>query len=117
MESVDKAQSILDWAQRTDSIFMVMFVAVMFILLFVLYTAFRLLVKEREEAKVDRNNFMTTINDQQKLLSSQQQLISGQQDLLNEEKKIMQEMSGNVTTIKNNVDFLIRLNNIKGGEQ
>lgn len=70
-----------------------MLIVVFLVLLFVLYKAYKFLIKERAEIKEEQKTFLAT-------LDKQQNLISDQQKLLEDEKRLFEDM--------NHIDDLIR---------
>ncbi|MGM0238529.1 hypothetical protein [Enterococcus sp. AZ103] len=100
MGYINEAQETLDWAQRNNQIFLIMFIVVFTVLLLVLYVAFKLLVTERKESQKERNSYLETIQ-------KQQNLVSEQQALLEDEKRIFENMSKDITEINFKLDRVV----------
>lgn len=100
MGYINEAQETLDWAQRNNQVFLIMFIVVFTVLLIVLYVAFKLLVTERKESQKERNSYLETIQ-------KQQNLVSEQQALLEDEKRIFENMSKDITEINFKLDRVV----------
>lgn len=100
MGYIDEGQETLDWAVKNNQIFLIMFLVVFGILLYVLYKAYHMMIKERTESKEERKKFLET-------LDKQQDLISEQQKLLEDEKRLFEGMNGTVNNINAKLDILV----------
>lgn len=99
---IDQGQETLDWAVKNNQVFLIMFIAVFIILILVLYTAYKLLIKERAETKEEHKTFLAT-------LDKQQDLISDQQKLLEDEKRLFEDMNHTVKDINNKMDLVLHV--------
>lgn len=99
---IDQGQETLDWAVKNNQVFLIMFIAVFIILILVLYTAYKLLIKERAETKEEHKTFLAT-------LDKQQNLISDQQKLLEDEKRLFEDMNHTVKDINNKMDLVLHV--------
>lgn len=99
---IDQGQETLDWAVKNNQVFLIMFIVIFVVLLFVLYTAYKLLIKERAETKSEHKIFLAT-------LDKQQDLISAQQKLLEDEKRLFEDMNHTVKDINNKMDLVLHV--------
>lgn len=92
VKNVEQGQNFIDWIVASDRIFVVLSLILFGVVLYALYKMLNIILKEREESKHERKEFLSTLN-------SQQQLISKQQDLLEDEKKIFEKMGSDISQI------------------
>lgn len=100
-EKVKTGEQLAEWAQRHDMIFLCLFIITCAILFYILFTIGKILTKEREEMKKEREKFYQTITKQQQLNEKMHRLVE-------DEKKHREKSEDMLTEIDHKVDMLLR---------